>query len=303
MKKKVATAVTLILGAFTTIMGYFVWALDILISSAYDSFSSIFFSALCSCLIIAVICGIIVLTVFAVRKVLLNRNLAYEFCLICYALAISIFVFDVIFTMSKWNTAVTIIANIGGIGSLIFYFVSCILLHNQKNYFLATFFAFIPFYILGIASSATTTLNNVPISYAVGFIILGLFSIILSLVGGILTRKNKPYGFELNVTAILFEVLQLIIFCAMATETISIVVMILCFCGVAAIAVGGILISQSVEFGFVITSFGIIALLVWIGLLMFSFSILISISAIAMIIAIILFMSNAVKMNNTLVKA
>jgi hypothetical protein len=298
MSKKITTIVFIILATLTVVVGSLVWIINLLHFDLATVFRyiAIFLFVLNAFISIAV-------CVFAIRNVLKDKKLMLnEFCLGGFLTAINVFYLDYIYILKNWSALGNIIANTCGILSLIFYFVCCILVTcvvapKQPNHFLGVFFAYIPFLILGLASVSAIALSYISISFAVSFIILSALGMCLSIIAGARELKGKEYGFELNVTALLCEVLQFILYCTAVSEATYTYMILLCFCGIAAIIAGGVLISQSVEFGFILTAFGIIAVLVWIFILNLLLNTTNTICAISMIVAILLYMSNAIKMH------
>jgi hypothetical protein len=290
MDKRIVSAVLTIISTVMMVVGCALWCSKVVPITDYGWLRFLFMALF---LIVAVV-GI-ASTVLQVITVLKKKNWAYELCLISFACAISIFIVDMFFTIKYWVSAINIVINLVGILSLVCNLFASIYTPKQSHAFLGTLFAFVPFLILTIFSISANILGIMSAGYLVGFIAFGFLAILLSYIGAMRTVKGKIYGFELNISALLFEALMFIILCTYMASLSSLVYVLLSFCGVAVVAAGGILISQQIEFGFTITAFGLIFLVVWIGMIWITFSAILALTAVVMAITILIFMANAVR--------
>ncbi len=125
-------------------------------------------------------------------------------------------------------------------------------------------------------------------TYMVVFIILGALGGLFAALGGVFTHKKREGAFSMLLMALMVMAGQFIIACAMCTQLNGVGNMILAFCGLIMTIIGGILVADTNESGFIIVSFGIILLLGWILYTMFLVNKAIALGLLCVMVSIIL---------------
>ncbi|MCM1438628.1 MAG: hypothetical protein NC131_05385 [Roseburia sp.] len=95
------------------------------------------------------------------------------------------------------------------------------------------------------------------------YVIFGALGFLFAALGGVFAHKKRESAFSMTLMALLVTAGQFIIACAMCTQINGIVHIILGFGGLIMSIIGGVLIADTNESGFIIVAFGIIFLLFW----------------------------------------
>lgn len=132
-------------------------------------------------------------------------------------------------------------------------------------------------------------------SYAYGAVVCAVIGGGLSGAGVVRSRKGRTYGYECSLLGLLMMAAQYLIVCTVLTDLFHIVYVLLGIGGIITVIVGGVLIADVVESGFVITSFGIIFLIVWVGMIFLFVGWTVAVGVICNLIGIVLVMVNAIE--------
>lgn len=125
--------------------------------------------------------------------------------------------------------------------------------------------------------------------------VFGALGAVVAGLGGGISQKNGERAFSLSLFALLIMAGQFIFACAMCTQMDGIIHMLLAFCGLILAIIGGVLIVDTNESGFIVVAFGIISLLVWVLYTMFMLDKAIALGLISVMVSVILSAASVLK--------
>lgn len=196
--------------------------------------------------------------------------------------------------ISLWDVAWVAVMNLCVIFSVIITVIAMVFARKPKGYTLSYVGGYLSFmaFITGMFYTYFGRVSN----FMAVFIIFGLLSCALPLASAKRAKRGKGLSFELTVLGLLFQAGIFLLLATYCSLFGGMVYTMLGMGSVITIAVGGILVADNLESGFVILAFGIIFMLVWLFLICFNFGFWLLCSAVFTDAAVIIYMSQSILM-------